>query len=46
MKKFTILTATVLVTLLSSCGGSKQLANVGYNPQSNQVVVEEDPVGE
>lgn len=46
MKKFTILTATVLVTLLSSCGGSKQLANAGYNPQSNQVVVEEDPVGE
>lgn len=37
MKKINFLVATALVALLSSCGGSKQVADAGYynNPQGN-----------
>lgn len=56
MKKFSFLAAVAFAALLSSCGGSKQMANAGYynNPYPQQgyvapqpnPVVEEDPVGD
>lgn len=54
MKKFSFLAAVAFAALLSSCGGSKQMANAGYYPYPQQgyvapqpnPVVEEDPVGD